>query len=63
MIIPELTNSSLTKRKFIKYFVKLVTDFDSNEKQIISIKSFLNQIETKQPPFTIAAKRINEYLE
>jgi len=63
MIIPELTNSNLTKKKFIKYFVKLVTDFDSNEKQIISIVSFLNQLETKQPPFTIAAKKINEYLQ
>ena len=63
MIIPELTNSKLTKKKFIKYFVKLVTDFDSNEKQIIEIKSFLNQIHTKQPPFTIAAKKIDEYLQ
>ena len=63
MIIPELTNSKLTKRKFIKYFVKLVTDFDSNEKQIVEIKSFLNQIHSKQPPFTIAAKKIDEYLQ
>ena len=63
MIIPELTNSNLTKKKFIKYFVKLVTDFDSNEKQIVLIKSFLNQLETKQPPFTIAAKKINKYLQ
>jgi len=63
MIIPELTNSSLTKKKFIKYFVNLVTDFDSNEKQIIAINSYLNQIETNQPPFTIAANKIDEYLQ
>ena len=63
MIVPELTNSSLTKKKFIKYFVNLITDFDSNEKQIIAINSYLKQIETKQPPFTIAAKKINEYLQ
>ena len=44
-------------------FHKLVTDFDSNEKQIVSIKSFLNQLETKQPPFTIAARKINKYLQ
>ena len=62
MIVPELTNSSLTKKKFIKYFVNLITDFDSNEKQIIAINSYLKQIETKQPPFTIAAKKIDEYL-
>ena len=62
MIVPELTNSSLTKKKFIKYFVNLITDFDSNEKQIIAIDSYLNQIETNQPPFTIAAKKIDEYL-
>ena len=63
MIIPELTNSNLTKSRFIKYFVKLITDFDSNEKQIIAIKSFLNKIETNQPPFAIAAKKIDEYLQ
>ena len=63
MIVPELTNSSLTKKKFIKYFVNLITDFDSNEKQIIAINSYLKQIETKQPPFTIAAKKIDEYLQ
>jgi len=63
MIIPELTNSSLTKKKFIKYFVNLITDVDSNEKQIIAINSYLNQIETNQPPFTIAAKKIDEYLQ
>jgi len=63
MIVPELTNSSLTKKKFIKYFVNLITDFDSNERQIIAINSYLKQIETKQPPFTIAAKKINEYLQ
>ena len=63
MIIPELTNSNLTKIQFIKYFDNLVTDFDSNVRQIIAIKGFLNQIETNQPPFTIAAKKINEYLQ
>ena len=63
MIVPELTNSSLTKKKFIKYFVNLITDFDSNEKQIIAINSYLNLIETNQPPFTIAAKKIDEYLQ
>jgi lipid-A-disaccharide synthase len=63
MIVPELTNSSLTKKKFIKYFVNLITDFDSNEKQIIAINSYLKQLESNQPPFTIAAKKIDEYLQ
>mgnify|MGYP002528294861 FL=1 len=63
MIVPELTNSSLTKKKFIKYFVNLITDFDSNEKQIIAINSYLKQLELNQPPFTIAAKKIDEYLQ
>jgi len=63
MIIPELTNSNLTKNKFIKCFIKLVTDSDSNKKQLIEIKSFLDQILAKQPPFTIAAKKIDEYLQ
>ena len=63
MIVPELTNSSLTKKKFVKYFVNLITDFDSNEKQIIAINSYLKQLETNQPPFTIAAKKIDEYLQ
>ena len=63
MIVPELTNSSLTKKKFIKYFVNLITDFDSNEKQIIAINSYLKQLEANQPPFTIAAKKIDEYLQ
>ena len=58
MVIPELINSNLTDKQFIKYFVKLITDFESNEKQIIAIKSFLHQIETKQPPFTIAAQKM-----
>ncbi|MDC0057523.1 hypothetical protein OAJ74_05160 [Alphaproteobacteria bacterium] len=62
IIIPELTNSKLNKRIFIKNFVKLITDLDSNKKQIFQIKRFLNQIETKQPPFTVAAKKIEEYL-
>ena len=62
LIIPEITNSNLNKITFEKGFKKLINDNKSNEEQINKINMILNRIETKNPPFYAAAKRILAYL-
>ena len=58
LIIPEITNSNLNKISFEKGFKKLINDHKSNEEQINKINIILKNIETKNPPFSTAAKRI-----
>ena len=62
-IIPEITNSNLNKKTFIKKFSKLIIDNHSNIIQIKNIKSSLKKIQRSEPPFLIAAKHINRYLD
>ena len=61
MIIPELTNSNLNKKKFIIELNKLLTNDKLNLNQINSINNSLKKIVLNEPPFEIAAKRIITY--
>ncbi len=58
LIIPEITNSNLNNVTFEKGFKKLINDNKSNEEQINKINKILKNIETKYPPFYLAAMRI-----
>ena len=58
LIIPEITNSNLNNVTFEKGFKKLINDNKSNEEQINKINKILKNIETKNPPFYLAAMRI-----
>ncbi len=58
LIIPEITNSNLNKINFENGFKKLINDNKSNFEQINKINMILKNIETKKPPYLIAAERI-----
>ena len=62
MIIPELTNSKLYKKSFIREFKNLLNDTKSNRTQILEIKKSMKGIETSIPPFQISAERIIDNL-
>ena len=62
MIIPEVTNSQLTKKYFLNEFSKLINDNENNIMQIKKITKAIRKIEADQPPFELAAKYINDYL-
>jgi len=62
IIIPELTNSNLSKKKFINYFHNLITDDNANNIQILNVKKTLLKIQNKKSPYLIAVERINSYL-
>ena len=59
MIIPEIVNSKLNAVKFLEYFKKLINNYDNtNNKQIINSKKYLNKLEFNKSPGSIAANEI-----
>ena len=61
MIIPEITNSSLSKNTILEGFKKLLMNYSNqNNKQIIGSKKFLNQLILKDSPAKIASKEIEK---
>ena len=60
MIIPEITNSKLTKNTFIKNFNNLLINEKSNNKQIEEVNKAISKIELFKPPFEIAVERIKK---
>ena len=62
MIIPEITNSKLNKKLFLKEFDKLIKDDQANIKQIEDTNNALKEIQTDKPPYLLAANRIMSYL-
>jgi len=62
MIIPELLNSKLNKKVFIKQFNRLIIDKKSNNSQINNINKTLKKLSLKKSPYYIAAKSIKNYL-
>ena len=62
IIIPEIVNSNLSKKNFLKLFYELLHDSKSNRKQLSDVKRILRKIEQKKPPFSIAFNEIKKYL-
>ena len=58
MIIPELTNSNLDKKKFIEEFIKLISDEDLASIQVNNINKTLKKIAVNEPPYSFAANQI-----
>jgi len=61
-IIPEITNSQLNKKTFIKAFKSLMHNNSLNNQQITNINKSLYQIESDEPPYKIGANRIINYI-
>ncbi len=62
MIIPELTNSNLTKNNFLSEFSQLISNSHLNRNQIENINKTLPKIHSERPPYDIAVEKISEYL-
>ena len=62
MIIPELTNSNLSKKKFIEEFANLISDDEAATKQIKGINKALKEVTVNMPPYSYAANLIISYL-
>jgi len=62
MVIPEITNSKLNKKIFLKEFTKLMSDNNNNNIQIKNINHILKNFHLNKPPYTLAVNRITSYL-
>ncbi len=62
MIVPEITNSNLNKKKFIEEFIRLISDKELASNQIKSINKTLKKISVNEPPYSLAANLIFSYL-
>ena len=62
MIIPELTNFNLTKKKFIDEFTLLINNKKRNQDQIIQIKENIKYFENKESPYDLCVNRIKELI-
>ena len=62
MIIPEITNSNLTKKTFLLEFSKLISNNHLNKNQIDNINKTLPKIHSEKPPYDIAVEKISQYL-
>ena len=62
MIIPELVNSNLNKKNFLKDFDNLLNNRILNDLQIKEVNKIVNKMVNKKDPFIIAATRIKNYL-
>ena len=62
MIIPELTNSKLSKNVFIKKFNNLLMNEESNNRQIQEVNKVIKKIEMSKSPYKIAVEAIQKIL-
>ncbi len=58
VIIPEIVNSNLTKKKLINEFDKLLNNEDLRNKQLDDINAFIPKIQMGESPYDISVKRI-----
>ena len=58
MIIPELTNSNLNEKIFLKEFSKLILDEELATNQIHNVNTALKKIVVNEPPYSFAANLI-----
>ena len=62
MIIPELLNSKLNKKMFLKKFDELIFNDKSNIEQLKSINKVLKKISLSKSPYSLAVQSIKKYL-
>ena len=60
MIIPEVLNSNLNKRKLLDSFLNLFNSKTNQENQINSINIYLNEIVNDYSPYDISVNSINK---
>ena len=62
MIIPEVINSNLNKKKLLNTFLSLLNSTTDQEKQIKNINVYLKEIEKEYSPYKLSVDRINELI-
>ena len=62
MIIPELTNFNLTKKKFTNEFELLINNEKRNHEQLFQIQDHIKYFENNQSPYDLCVKRIIELI-
>ena len=62
MIIPEVINSNLNKRKLLDSFLKLSNSRKNQDSQIDLINFYLKEIVKDFSPYEVSVERINKLL-
>ena len=62
MIIKEVVNRNLNKKNLLESFDILLNDQRFRDKQILEIRKYLPEIQSKTNPYDICEKRINEII-
>ncbi len=62
MIIPEVINSNLNKKKLLNTFLSLLNSTTDQERQIKNINVYLKEIEKEYSPYKLSVDRINELI-
>ena len=62
MIIPEVVNSNLNKKKLIDSFLNLLNNKKNQERQINLINLYINEIVNDYSPYDVSVNRINKLI-
>ena len=62
MIIKEVVNRNLNKKKLLEAFDVLLNDQNFRDKQILEIRKYLPEIQSKINPYDVCEKRITEII-
>ena len=62
MIIPEVVNSNLNKRKLLDCFLNLLNNRKNQERQIYLINTYLKEIVKEFSPYEVSVKRISNLI-
>jgi len=62
MIIKEVVNRNLNKKKLLEAFSILLNDQSFRDKQVLEIQKYLPEIQSKTNPYDVCEKRINEII-
>ena len=62
MIIKEVVNRNLNKKNLLESFDILLNDQSFRDKQILEIRKYLPEIQSKTNPYDVCEKRINEII-
>lgn len=62
MIIKEVVNRNLNKKNLLESFDILLNDQSFRDKQILEIRKYLPEIQSKSNPYDVCEKRINEII-
>ena len=62
MIIKEVVNRNLNKKNLLEAFDILLNDQSFRNKQILEIRKYLPEIQSKTNPYDVCEKRITEII-